>query len=101
MTLTIRAWISRTGHCGERRSAEAGEYKLAQFQALPRVRQNTRHICVEGWDVIGRFGGARLSDFLQMVGADPTAKFITVSCADDITSRWICDRAASADPALL
>jgi DMSO/TMAO reductase YedYZ molybdopterin-dependent catalytic subunit len=60
-----------------------GKYKLAQVQALPRIRQNTRHICVEGWDVIGRFGGARLSDFLQMVGADPTARFITVNCADD------------------
>jgi DMSO/TMAO reductase YedYZ molybdopterin-dependent catalytic subunit len=60
-----------------------GEYKLAQFEALPRVRQNTRHICVEGWDVIGRFGGARLSDFLNMIGADPTARFITVNCADD------------------
>src|ERR1700680_1659249 len=60
-----------------------GEYKLSQVQALPRVRQNTRHVCVEGWDVIGRFGGARLSDFLQMVGADPTARFITVNCADD------------------
>lgn len=60
-----------------------GEYKLAQVQALPRMRQNTRHICVEGWDVIGRFGGARLSDFLNMVGADPRARFITVNCADD------------------
>ena len=60
-----------------------GDYTLAQVQALPRFRQNTRHICVEGWDVIGRFGGARLSDFLQMVGADPTARFITVNCADD------------------
>jgi DMSO/TMAO reductase YedYZ molybdopterin-dependent catalytic subunit len=60
-----------------------GEYKLSQVQALPRIRQNTRHICVEGWDVIGRFGGARLSDFLNMVGADPAAHFITVNCADD------------------
>ncbi len=60
-----------------------GEYTLAQVQALPRYRQNTRHICVEGWDVIGRFGGARLSDFLQLIGADPTARFITVECADD------------------
>src|SRR4029077_7707531 len=50
-----------------------GQYKLAQFQALLRVRQNTRHVCVEGWDVIGRFGGARLSDFLKMIGADTTA----------------------------
>src|SRR5882762_3970876 len=60
-----------------------GEYTLAQVQALPLKRQNTRHVCVEGWDVIGRFGGARLSDFLQMVGADPGARFITVACADD------------------
>ena len=60
-----------------------GDYTLAQIQALPKYRQNTRHVCVEGWDVIGRFGGARLSDFLQMVGADPSARFITVDCADD------------------
>jgi DMSO/TMAO reductase YedYZ molybdopterin-dependent catalytic subunit len=60
-----------------------GDYTLAQIQALPKVRQNTRHVCVEGWDVIGRFGGARLSDFLHMIGADLTARFLTVECADD------------------
>jgi DMSO/TMAO reductase YedYZ molybdopterin-dependent catalytic subunit len=58
------------------------DYTLAEIQALPRIRQNTRHVCVEGWDVIGRFGGARLSDFLRMIGADTTAGFITVECAD-------------------
>ena len=46
-----------------------GEYKFVLWaQALQRIRQNTRHVCVEGWDVIGRFGGARLSEFLQLVG---------------------------------
>lgn len=60
-----------------------GEYKLAQIQALPRVQQNTRHVCVEGWDVIGRFGGARLSDFLSMIGADTSARYLTMTCADD------------------
>jgi DMSO/TMAO reductase YedYZ molybdopterin-dependent catalytic subunit len=60
-----------------------GDYKLDQIQTLPRIRQNTRHVCVEGWDVIGRFGGARLSDFLNMIGADTSARFITVGCADD------------------
>jgi len=60
-----------------------GDYTLAQIQALPKVRQNTRHVCVEGWDVIGRFGGVRLSDFLKTIGADPAARFITVECADD------------------
>ncbi len=60
-----------------------GDYTLAQIRALPKIRQNTRHVCVEGWDVIGRFGGARLSHFLQMVGADTTARFVYVECADD------------------
>jgi len=51
-----------------------GDYTLAQIQTLPKFRQNTRHVCIEGWDVIGRFGGARLADFLQMIGADPAAR---------------------------
>jgi DMSO/TMAO reductase YedYZ molybdopterin-dependent catalytic subunit len=61
----------------------AGRYTLNQIRGLPKVTQNTRHVCVEGWDAIGRFGGARLSDFLDLVGADPQARFITVRCADD------------------
>ena len=60
-----------------------GDYTLAQIQALPKIRQNTRHVCVEGWDVIGRFGGVRLADFLKIIGADPTARFVSVECADD------------------
>jgi DMSO/TMAO reductase YedYZ molybdopterin-dependent catalytic subunit len=60
-----------------------GDYTLTQIQALPRFRQNTRHVCVEGWDVIGRFGGARLSDFLKAIGADLTARYVYVECADD------------------
>jgi DMSO/TMAO reductase YedYZ molybdopterin-dependent catalytic subunit len=60
-----------------------GDYKLDQIKTLARFRQNTRHVCVEGWDVIGRFGGAKLSDFLSMIGADTSARFVTVACADD------------------
>ncbi len=60
-----------------------GDYKLAQIQTLPKVRQNTRHVCVEGWDVIGRFGGVKLSDFLNMIGADLNSRFVYVECADD------------------
>ena len=70
-TLTVAGAVSRPG-----------EYRLDQIRALPRVRQNTRHLCVEGWDVIGRFGGARISDFLDLAGADPAAPFLTVGCAD-------------------
>ncbi len=60
-----------------------GDYKLEQIQSLPLQRQNTRHVCVEGWDAIGRFGGTRLSNFLNMIGADTSARFISVTCADD------------------
>ncbi len=63
--------------------ARPGRYHLDQIRALPKVVQNTRHVCVEGWDAIGRFGGARIDDFLKFVGADPRSRFVTVTCADD------------------
>jgi DMSO/TMAO reductase YedYZ molybdopterin-dependent catalytic subunit len=59
-----------------------GAYTLDAIRALPKLVQNTRHVCVEGWDVRGRFGGARLADFLALVGADPNASFLTMTCAD-------------------
>jgi DMSO/TMAO reductase YedYZ molybdopterin-dependent catalytic subunit len=76
-----------------------GDYTLAQIHALPKVRQNTRHVCVEGWDVIGSFGGARLADFLQTIGADPKARFVTVECADDYYESL--DMATAAHPQTL
>jgi len=60
-----------------------GEYTLEALRRLPRVVQNTRHICVEGWDVIGSFGGVRIADFLAHVGADAGARFLEVRCHDD------------------
>ena len=71
-TLNVTGEVQKPGH-----------YTLEQIKALPRMTQNTRHICVEGWDVVGSFGGARLPDFLKMIGADPTARFVAVDCADD------------------
>ncbi|MDQ3213450.1 MAG: molybdopterin-dependent oxidoreductase, partial [Acidobacteriota bacterium] len=63
--------------------ANPGAYTLEQMRALPRVRQNTRHVCVEGWDVIGSFGGARISDVLALVGADTSARYLAFTCADE------------------
>jgi DMSO/TMAO reductase YedYZ molybdopterin-dependent catalytic subunit len=57
-------------------------WSLAQLYALPQTQQITRHICVEGWSAIGRWGGVRYSDFLKLVGADTTAKYINFECAD-------------------
>jgi len=61
----------------------SGEYTLAQIRDLPKITQNVRHVCVEGWDAIGSFGGVRISDFLRLVGADSRARFLEVACADD------------------
>lgn len=59
-----------------------GYYRLADLQKLPKREQNTRHVCVEGWDVIGNFGGTRLAEFLSMVGADTSARYLYFECGD-------------------
>jgi DMSO/TMAO reductase YedYZ molybdopterin-dependent catalytic subunit len=71
-TLTVQGLVQRPG-----------DYKLEQIRAFPKVVQNTRHICVEGWDVIGNFGGTRASDFLRAIGADLTARYVEFECVDD------------------
>jgi len=58
-------------------------WSLAQLAMLPQTSQVTRHICVEGWSAIGKWGGIRFSDFLKLVGADTTAKYVGFKCADD------------------
>src|SRR5262249_54325519 len=55
---------------------------LPEPSALRRERQTTRHVCVEGWSLIGSWTGARLSDFLKRVGADTRAKYVWFQCAE-------------------
>jgi DMSO/TMAO reductase YedYZ molybdopterin-dependent catalytic subunit len=57
-------------------------WTLAELNTLPQVSQITRHICVEGWSAIGSWQGIRLSDFLKMIGADTTAKYVWFQCAE-------------------
>ncbi|KWR91922.1 molybdopterin-dependent oxidoreductase [Cupriavidus sp. IDO] len=61
-------------------------WTLEELYALPQTSQVTRHICVEGWSAIGKWGGTRFSDFLQRIGADTTAKYVGFRCADDYYS---------------
>jgi len=61
----------------------AGACTLDEIRALPKVAQNTRHLCIEGWDVIGNFAGAPLAAFLRHVGAAADARFLEVRCEDD------------------
>src|SRR5262245_20139925 len=60
-----------------------GAYTLDALRGLPKVVQNTRHVCVEGWDVIGNFGGVPIAAFMDHIGAEPNGAFIEVMCADD------------------
>ena len=75
---------------------DAGDYKLeltgliadkrpwtvAQLQALPQQSQVTRHVCVEGWSMIGKWSGTPFRTFLERIGADTTARYIGFTCAD-------------------
>src|SRR5437879_6567138 len=54
-----------------------GEYTLAQIQSLPKINQNTRHVCVEGGDAIGSVGGACVSEFMSAVGVDNAVCYVT------------------------
>jgi DMSO/TMAO reductase YedYZ molybdopterin-dependent catalytic subunit len=62
---------------------ERKSWRLPELYALPQVSQVTRLICVEGWSAIGKWSGVRLSEFLQRVGADLSAKYVGFRCADD------------------
>ena len=42
----------------------------------------TRHICVEGWSAIGKWGGTPFRTFLERIGADMRAKYVGFKCAD-------------------
>ncbi len=57
-------------------------WTLPELNALPEVSQITRHVCVEGWSAIGSWQGVRLSDFLKMIGADLSAKYVWFQCAE-------------------
>jgi len=58
-------------------------WSLAQLRNLPQTDQVTRHICVEGWSAIGKWGGVPFSHFLKRIGADLGAKYIGFKCADE------------------
>ncbi len=61
-------------------------WTLDELYKLPQVKQVTRHICVEGWSAIGSWTGTPLRDFLELVGADTSAKYCWFRCAEGYTS---------------
>ena len=54
---------------------------------MPARTQITRHDCVEGWSVIGKWKGVRLSAVLEQVKLKQEARYIVFRCADEMASQ--------------
>jgi DMSO/TMAO reductase YedYZ molybdopterin-dependent catalytic subunit len=70
--------LELSGMIADRRS-----WTLADLAALPQTDQITRHICIEGWSAIGKWGGVPFRDFLARIGADTRARYVSFRCADN------------------
>ena len=55
---------------------------LEQLRALPTRTQITRHDCVEGWSVIGKWTGVQLSRVLQLARPTKAARYVVFRCYD-------------------
>ena len=58
-------------------------WTLEELRRLPQTSQITRHICVEGWSAIGKWGGVPFRTFLERIDADLTCKYVGFKCADN------------------
>ena len=58
-------------------------WSAQEIYALPEQEWIIRHVCVEGWDYIGQWSGVSLKLFLERIGADLKAKYVSFKCADD------------------
>jgi len=64
--------------------AKPASYTLAELRGrFNRVAQITRHDCVEGWSVIGKWTGVRLGDILAVAQPTSAARFVVFHCMDD------------------
>lgn len=60
-----------------------GSYDLGALRSkFERVTQTTRHDCVEGWSVIGKWTGVRLRDVLAACRPTPQARYVVFHCMD-------------------
>jgi DMSO/TMAO reductase YedYZ molybdopterin-dependent catalytic subunit len=57
-------------------------FTLAELRAMPLQTQITRHDCVEGWSVVGKWTGVQLATVIAMAQPKPTARFVIFHCFD-------------------
>ena len=62
--------------------ADKASWTLEKVRSLPNEAQLTRHIWIEGWSQIGQWNGEPLHVFLQRVGADLRARYVSFKCFD-------------------
>jgi len=73
-------------------------WTLEQLQAMPQTSYVARHVCVEGWSMIGHWGGVPLRVLLEKVGADMRAKYVMFRCDDPINYSSSIDMASALHP---
>jgi DMSO/TMAO reductase YedYZ molybdopterin-dependent catalytic subunit len=59
-----------------------GVFPLAMLERLCNTTQITRHDCVEGWSVIAKWSGVRLSSILDLVEPRKDARYVVFHCLD-------------------
>ncbi|HEY5339390.1 MAG TPA: molybdopterin-dependent oxidoreductase [Candidatus Aquilonibacter sp.] len=57
-------------------------FTLAELRALPLKTQITRHDCVEGWSVIGKWTGVPLATIVAMAQPKSNARYVVFHCFD-------------------
>ncbi len=57
-------------------------FTLAALRAMPLQTQITRHDCVEGWSVIGKWRGVQLADVIAAARPRTAARYAIFSCYD-------------------
>ena len=62
--------------------ADKTPWMLEKLCILPCETQVTRLICIEGWSQIGQWSGVPLHVFLQRIGADLSARYVSFQCFD-------------------
>ena len=78
--------------------SDKSSWSLEQLQSMPQRADVTRHVCVEGWSMIGKWGGVPLRTFLEKVGADLNAKYVDFHCDDPISYSTSIDMASALHP---
>lgn len=62
--------------------AQPLSFSLEHLRALPSRTQITRHDCVEGWSVIGKWKGVQLSRVLELAQPRESARYVVFRCFD-------------------